>query len=215
MANAEKHQRLYGRLRTEMSSIGRDLNQSMQQVLEAFEQRDAKSVKQILGRLRALRERGDQSREICIQILARTDSNTPELRWAGCAHKILSLMVKSSLEISAFARQITKIGKDPELPIAEELPRMGRMASEMLERSIQITLLPDAATARSIMEADSSLDRHRDEFIERAIAFVGERPDNSRPVVPYVMVSRHLERIGDHASDIAEEVAYYLQEEAA
>jgi phosphate transport system protein len=89
------------------------------------------------------------------------------------------------------------------------------MASEMLERSIRITLDPDAEAARSIMESDSSLDRHRDDFIERAIAFVGEGPNDSPPVVPYVVISRHLERIGDHASHMAEEVAYYLQEQAA
>jgi phosphate transport system protein len=198
-----------------MSSIGTELNQSMQQVLMAFEQRDAESAKEIMDRLRDLRERGDQSKEICIQILAATNSNTPELRWTGCAHKILSLMDRSSVEIAAIARQIKKIGKDPALPIAENLPQMGRMASEMLERSIQIALHPDAQGARSIMETDSSLDRHKDEFIERAITFVSERPNDSQPVIPYVIVSRHLERIGDHASHIAEEVAYYLQEQAA
>ena len=215
MPNAMKDRGLYGRLKKEMSSFGKDLNQSMQQVLKAFEQRNAEAAKKILGRLRALRVRGDRSREICLQILAGTNGNTPELRWTGCAHKILSLMDKSSLEIAAIARQIRKIGKDPELPIAEDLPRMGRMASEMLERSIRIALRPDAENARSIMETDSCLDRHRDDFIKRAIAFVGESPKNSQPVVPYVIVSRHLERIGDHASHIAEEVAYYLEEQAA
>jgi phosphate transport system protein len=88
-------------------------------------------------------------------------------------------------------------------------------ASRMLERSIRIALHPDAAGARKIMEEDSSLDRQKDDFAEKAISLVNDHPQNSQPVVPYVLVSRHLERIGDHASHIAEEVAYYLQEQAA
>lgn len=215
MPNAVNQQDLCGQLEAKMSSIGRDLSHCMELVLDALKQRNGASAEKLLGRLEDLQKRGDNLKELCLQILGGKNGNTPELRWTGCAHKILSLMDKSSTEIAAIARQIAKIGNDPELPIAEDLPRMGRMASEMLERSIQITLRPDAENARSIMETDSALDRHKDDFIKRAIAFVGESPNNSQPVVPYVIVSRHLERIGDHASHIAEEVAYYLQEQAA
>jgi phosphate transport system protein len=118
-------------------------------------------------------------------------------------------------EIAAIARQLGKINDGPDLPIAEDLPEMGRMASRMLEQSIRITLHPDVDGARRIMEEDSCLDRHKDDFATKAICFVNDYPQKSRPVVPYVLVSRHLERIGDHASHIAEEVAYYLQGKAA
>jgi len=127
----------------------------------------------------------------------------------------LSLISRISHEIAAIARQIGKINDGPDLPIAEDLPEMGRMASRMLERSIRIALHPDAVGARKIMEEDSSLDRRKEDFAKKAISLVNDHPQDSQPVVPYVLVSRHLERIGDHASHIAEEVAYYLQEQAA
>ena len=215
MQNTEDHQGLYRQLKTEMDSVGRDLGQLMKQVLEALEQRNGASAERILSRLDDLRRKEDGLKDICLQILGGKNGSTPELRWTGCAHKILSLMSGVSTEIAAIARQIGKINDGPDLPIAEDLPEMGRMASRMLERSIRIALHPDAAGARKIMEDDSSLDRHKDDFEEKAISLVNDHPQNSQPVVPYVLVSRHLERIGDHASHIAEEVAYYLQEEAA
>jgi phosphate transport system protein len=61
------------------------------------------------------------------------------------------------------------------------------------------------------MEEDSSLDEHKDDFAKRAITFMADHPDSSEPVIPCVLVSRHLERIGDHASHMAEEVVYYLE----
>lgn len=211
MGRNENNRGLYDQVKTGMNSIGRDLNRSMQQVLEALEHRDAESAQKILARLEDLGQREDEVKEICIRILGRTNGNTIELRWTRCAHRILSLMGSSSGEIAAIAREIHKINSSPRLPIAEDLPKMGRMASDMLAWSIRTAVHPDAGDARRIMEEDRSLDRHRDEFANRAIAFVAENPDRSQPVVPYVLISRHLERIGDHASHIAEEVAYYLR----
>jgi phosphate transport system protein len=215
MQNTEDHQGLYRQLKTEMDSVGRDLGQLMKQVLEALEQRNGASAERILSRLDDLRKKEDGLKDICLQILGGENGSTPELRWTGCAHNILSLMSGISTEIAAIARQIGKINDGPDLRIAEDLPEMVCMASRMLERSIRIALHPDAAGARKIMEDDSSLDRHKDDFAEKAISLVNDHPQNSQPVVPYVLVSRHLERIGDHASHIAEEVAYYLQEQAA
>jgi phosphate transport system protein len=215
MQNTEDHQGLYRQLKTEMDSVGRDLGQLMKQVLEALEQRNGASAERILSRLDDLRRKEDGLKDICLQILGGENGSTPELRWTGCAHNILSLMSGISTEIAAIAREIGKINDGPDLRIAEDLPEMVCMASRMLERSIRIALHPDAAGARKIMEDDSSLDRHKDDFAEKAISLVNDHPQNSQPVVPYVLVSRHLERIGDHASHIAEEVAYYLQEQAA
>jgi len=198
-----------------MDSVGDDLGKSMTQILEALEHRNGASAERVLGRLEDLRKKEDSLKEICLQILGGKNGSTPELRWTGCAHKILSFMSGISTEIAAIAREIGKINDGPDLPIAEDLPEMVRMASRMLEQSIQIALHPDAVGARRIMAEDSSLDRHKEDFAKKAISLVNDRPESSQPVVPYVLVSRHLERIGDHASHIAEEVAYYLQEQAA
>lgn len=211
MQNSEPHQSLYLQLKKEMHSVGRDLSQSMHQVVEALEERNGVPSERLSPRMEALREREDTLNEICLKILGGRKGKPPELRWTGCAHRVLSLMSRVSEEIAAMARQIDRINEGPALQIAEDLPEMGRMASEMLERSIQTAIHPDAESARRVMEEDSSLDRRRDDFARRALSFVNDPLQDSRPVVPYVLVSRHLERIGDHASHIAEEVAYYLR----
>jgi phosphate transport system protein len=197
-----------------MSAIGRNLNRSMQQALKALEERDTERARKLLADIKGLRRREDLSKEICLQILARTRGTTLELRWTGCAHRILLLMEKSCKEIAEIAQKVTEINHSPFMPpAAEELPSMGRVASRMLQESIRAALQPDAEYARGIMAADSSLDQKRDAFIKRAITFMMENPTTTIPVVPYLLVSKHLEKIGDHASHIAEEVVYYLQEQ--
>lgn len=215
MPNPQDRHGPHGRLKTEMRSVGSALRLSMKQILEALEQRDGARAKELPARLEDLRKQENTLKDLCLQILGGSNGNTPELRWTGCAHNILSLMSKISKEIGIIAKQIGKIDEGPELPIAEYLPEMARLAARMLEQSIETALDPDAENARRVMEEDSSLDKRKDDFATRAINLVNEYPENSQPVVPYVLVSRHLERIGDHASHIAEEVAYYLQEQAA
>jgi len=215
MPNSERNNGLYAQLKTEMHSVGRGLSHSMRKVLEALERRNGASAGHLVGLLEDLQKRENNLKETCLEILGGRSSNTPELRWTGCAHRILLLMSKTSAEIASIAKQIGKINEGPDLPIARDLPEMARMACQMLERSIQTALDPDPESARRVMEEDSSLDRHKEDFTNRAISLVNDHPENSQPVVPYVLVSRHLERIGDHASHIAEEVAYYLQDQAA
>ncbi len=215
MQNAKNQKNLYRRLKTEMDSIGRDLDLAIQQVLEALARRNGAPPEALLSRLEGLQKREDPLKELCLEILGSGNGNTPELQWTGCAYKILSLMVKSSAEIAAIAGQVGKIRRGPELPILEDLSRMGATAARMLARSIRTALHPDADTARKIMEEDSSLDRQKEDLAQRAISLANEYPKNAQPLVPYVLVSRHLERIGDHASHIAEEVAYYLRGQAA
>ncbi len=215
MPNTEDRHGLYGQLKTEMRSVGSDLQESMRKILEVLERRDGAGARDLSSRLDELRDKEDTLKELCLQILGGSSRNTPELRWTGCAHNVLSLMSKISDEIVIIAKQIGKIHEGPDLPIAEDLPEMARLAARMLDQSIQTALDPDAVSARRVMEEDSSLDKRKDDFATRAIALVNEYPENSQPVVPYVLVSRHLERIGDHASHIAEEVAYYLQDDAA
>jgi phosphate transport system protein len=214
MPNSDSPSSLYRQLKTEMNSVGRDLSESVNQVLEVLEQRNGASADELLEQLQDIEKREESLRELCLKILGRKSGNTPQLRWTGCAHRILSLMSKVSLEIGAILKQIGKIHQGPPLAIAEDLPEMCRIASEMLARSIQTALHPDVETARRVMEEDSCLDQHKDDFARKAITLANDQPEHSQPVVPYVIVSRHLERIGDHASHIAEEVAYYLQEAA-
>ncbi len=204
---------LYVRLKEELSTIGRHLNELMRQVLNAVENRDAPLAAEVLPLLQEFQNKEDASREICLQILAQTEGDIFDQEWVNCVHKVLVLMGQSSLEIFRIAQKVAALKENPELPLAKDLPVMGKIAARMLQQSIWIVLQPNVEKACQVMESDSSLDRFKNNFSEKAIAFMMENPDILYPVVPYLHISKHLEKIGDHASHIAEEVAYYLHEQ--
>ncbi len=204
---------LYARLQEEMDLIIRHLNELMRQILKALETSDARLATELLPHLQDFQHKEDASREICLQLLAFTNGNNFDLEWIKCVHNVLALMGQSSLEIVKIAQKVADIQESPALPLAMDLPAMGKIAYQMLQRSIRIVLQPDVENAYQVMASDSSLDRFKNSFSEKAISFMMENPDILYPVVPYLHISKHLEKIGDHASHIAEEVAYYLNEQ--
>jgi len=203
---------LQRRLKNELSDLGKCLHLSLNQIIEALEKRDADLAETVIPQIEALQVREDSSREVCLRILAMALGNTGEMRWTRSAHKVLSYMEESSAEIAQLAQHVKQLNKNLDFPLASTLPSMGRKASWMLHNSILTMLHADTEKALEIMEQDSFLDRNKEVFLEKAFDFIAEHPDYVRPAVPYIVISKHLERIGDHASHIAEEVIYLLQE---
>jgi len=197
-------------LSDEMSAIGKELSGLLRNIMKAFEERNLESATTLMGQLKRLQDREGASRDSCLKILASRNGNTDDLRWTSRAHKILSLMEKSSDEIEKIAHKVTDIDRSYTLPFFKDLPEMGRMACGMLDRSIHAVLQPEQERARQIIEEDSFLDRSRDEFLEKARVFLRKHPEDAKNLTPFMLISKHLERIGDHASHIAEEIIYFL-----
>ena len=215
MSKEARNKPLSLKLAKEVSTLGKDLDKLMNRVLEALAALDVESAEELLAELYTLQKKEYASRETCLEILADRKGNTIELEWIKCAHKVLSLMGESSFEIAEIAYKISEIKKNPEMILADELPFMGQLAAKMLTNSIHTLLQPDVDKALKIMVSDTSLDKCKRDFTEKALILMMEDPESLYPVVPYLHISQHLERIGDHASHIAEEVAYYLHEQAA
>lgn len=202
---------LPSRLRSELESLGRALETILEDTLRACEERNAEKARDLCAQVRGLDEQTSICRETCLEILARPGGGTPEKRWTGHAHTILCLLSEISREIAEIASRTVLLGPGPAPALARDLPRMGREASRMLSGSIRSVLRPDVVTARRIMVSDHSLDHQREAFLSKATDFMLAHPEAARPALPYVQISRHLERLGDHASHMAQEVVYHLE----
>ena len=210
IVNGQKSRALNRWLQKELSVIGKGLSNSLNDVMEACEKGDATRASRLISQLKILRKRENVSQDTCLRILAQLEGTREDLRWTGRAHKILSLMEKSSIEIEKIAENVSEIDKTKEFPFVRDLPEMGRLACGMLDQSTHTALRPKAEDARKIIENDSFLDRSRDAFKEKAEAFRSQHPEATQSLIPYLHIAKHLEKIGDHASHIAEEVIYFL-----
>jgi phosphate transport system protein len=110
--------------------------------------------------------------------------------------------------------KLTKLVADvkPDPMLAQSLQEMGERAEEMIRVALDSLANRDLAAAESLVDLDELIDRSNRRFVERVVEIVAE-PGLREWVLRMVLVSRTIERIGDHAVDIGEQVAYLLTAE--
>jgi phosphate transport system protein len=122
----------------------------------------------------------------------------------------LERMADYSVTIAKLTKLVADVEPDPML--LQSLEEMGERAEEMIRVALDSLAYRDLAAAESLVDLDELIDRSNRRFVERVVEIVAE-PGLREWVLRMVLVSRTLERIGDHAVDIGEQVAYLLTAE--
>lgn len=122
----------------------------------------------------------------------------------------LERMADYSVTIAKLTKLVADVTGDPAL--LQSLQEMGERAEEMIRVALDSLADRDLAAAESLVDLDELIDRSNRRFVERVVEIVAE-PGLREWVLRMVLVSRTIERIGDHAVDIGEQVAYLLTAE--
>ena len=122
----------------------------------------------------------------------------------------LERMADYSVTIAKLTKLVADVEGDPML--MQTLQEMGERAEEMTRVALDAFANRDLAAAESLVELDELIDRSNRRFVERVVEIVAE-PGLREWVLRMVIVSRTIERIGDHAVDIGEQTAYLLTAE--
>ena len=122
----------------------------------------------------------------------------------------LERMADYSVTIAKLTKLVADVEGDPAL--MQTLQEMGDRAEEMIRVALDAFANRDLAAAESLVDLDELIDRSNRRFVERVVEIVAE-PGLREWVLRMVLVSRTIERIGDHAVDIGEQVAYLLTAE--
>jgi phosphate transport system protein len=154
-----------------------------------------------------------QIEEVIQSLLARQTPVATDLRLVlAILHTNLHLerMADYSVTIAKLTKLVADVEGDPAL--VRSLQEMGERAEQMIRVALDSFANRDLASAESLVELDELIDRSNRRFVERVVEIVGE-PGLREWVLRMVLVSRTLERIGDHAVDIGEQVSYLLTAE--
>jgi phosphate transport system protein len=104
------------------------------------------------------------------------------------------------------AKSAARIASHAEVPFPAALTSLARSAQRVLRRSLDAFSKTDAELARSVMDEDDAIDRAQDEVVETMLRAMERDPAAVSQEVDLIMVAKHLERVGDHATNIAEDV---------
>ena len=164
----------------------------------------ARQVEQADDQLDALEIELD---ELAIVLLSRGPVAT-DLRMITVAMKITHNLERVGDEATTIARRAVDLNKEPQLKPYVDIPRMATMALEMLNDGLEAFVSRDSARARAVLPRDKDVDALHKQLQRELITFMLEQPNPITRCLHLMQISKRIERIADHATNIAEEVVF-------
>lgn len=145
--------------------------------------------------------------EISISLLAKAPLAS-ELRLITVAMKISHDLERVGDEATTISRRVLELNKEPQLHTEVDLPAMAEKGLKMLKESLEAFVNRDTAKARAVIPRDKQIDSLNKQLQRELASYMVERPSTITRCLNLMTISKSLERIGDHATNIAEEVVY-------
>jgi phosphate transport system protein len=149
--------------------------------------------------------------EDCIRLLALQQPAAKDLRFITTAMKIVTDLERmGDLAVNICQRAI-ELNEEPQLKPYIDIPIMTQLAQKMLRDSLDAFVRGDAELARQVIPADNKVDALKNQIFRELLTFMMEDPRTIPRATRLLLVSRHLERIADHATNVAEMVVYLVE----
>jgi phosphate transport system protein len=148
--------------------------------------------------------------DTALHLLAKAPLAT-ELRLITVAMKISQNLERVGDEAVTVSRRVIDLGAEPQLKPYIDLPRMATMSLEMLRDAITAFVNREPEKARAVIPRDSDVDNLNRQLHRELSSYMVERPTTISRCLHLMVISKAIERIADHATNIAEEVVYLYE----
>ena len=148
--------------------------------------------------------------DVAIGLLAKAPLAT-DLRLITVAMKISHDLERVGDEATTIARRSLELSQEPQLKPYIDIPRMVKMALEMLNDALDAFVNRNPEKARAVIPRDKEVDALNRQLYRELSSFMVERPATISRCLNLMVISKSLERIADHATNVAEEVVYLYE----
>ena len=179
--------------------------------IQSLVERNEVLARRVLEREAQVNEREIQIEEEVVRFLALFHPEAEDLRTA-----IMILKINNDLErVGDHAENIAYASLDllqysPVKPLID-IPRMARIAQSMLHDALDAFVERNAARAEAVLSRDDEVDALRDQIVRELITYIAARPQVVEPALKLIQVAKDLERVGDLATNVAEDVVYMVE----
>jgi len=204
------HQQL-AELKDKLLAMAALAQQSVETAVDAYLQRDrglCKFVKQNEAAINAAQRELD---EMAYELLAKEQPMAIDLRFILAVIKINADLERIGDQAMAIGKRTKDVLALEEIELPVDFAAMGEFAGRMIRSAVQSLLDGDARLAESVREMDDEIDRMNRLAHDDLLKLIQERPACTQQAMIGILVSRNLERIADHASNIATDVIFWIR----
>ena len=194
-------------------SLGAMAEERIRMAIKAIETWDADLAEEIIKKDYEIDEAEVEVEEECLKILALHQPVAVDLRFLIAVIKINSELERIGDEAVNIAHRVGNISKRRKLELSFDFTVMAEKAATMLRLSLDALVNLDLDLAFKVLTLDDEVDLMHREIYDRIKEAMRQNPDYVGYLINLYTTSRHLERVGDHSTNIAEEVIYLIEGE--
>jgi phosphate transport system protein len=173
--------------------------------------RDSRLAEEVIASDRKVDALDLEIDEDCIRLLALQQPAAKDLRFITTAMKITTDLERMADQAVNICQRAIELNEEPQLKPYIDIPIMSRLSQKMMRDALDAFVRRDAELARQVIPADNKVDALKNQVFRELLTFMMEDPRTIPRAIRLILVSRHLERIADHATNIAEMVVFLVE----
>ena len=191
-------------------TMGSYAESSVSQAIQAVTDRNDQLAEQVQNNDDIMDHYEIEIDDMAINLLAKAPLAT-DLRLITVAMKISQNLERIGDEATTIARRALELNTEPQLKTFIDIPRMASIALGMLKESLDAFVNKETEKARAVVPRDKEVDALNHQLYRELSSYMVENPSTIGRCLNLMTVSKSLERVGDHAANIAEEVVYLCE----
>ncbi len=197
-----------GQLRGLVSQMGGLAEQAIARAMLALVRNDVALAEEVRLADKAIDALEAEVERLAVRVIALRAPLANDLREVVAALKIAAVVERIGDYAKNIAKRVPLIESEHRIEPVSTLPAMGRIAAEMVRDALDAFAARDAAGALEVCRSDRALDDFYDSIFRTLVTYMVENPATIGQVAHLLFVAKNLERIGDHATNVAEMVYY-------
>ena len=197
-------------LSQELTHMGALCETAIASATEALKTRNGALAAKTIASDQEIDQQEREIERLCLKLLLQQQPVARDLRQISSALKMITDMERigdQAADISEIVTYMTKENLDAQL---QHIDAMAKAASAMVTRSVEAYVKKDLALAKQVIADDDQVDQLFDEIKEELIGMIAADPGCGEQALDFLMIAKYLERIGDHATNIAEWVEFSI-----
>ena len=191
--------------------MGGFVESAIHRSVRALVDRDPELARQVMRDEARINQMEIEIDNLTTRLFALRQPMARDLRFLTAAMKInTDLERMGDLAVNIAQRALSLVAQTPVKPLID-IPRMAQLVESMLLRTLDAFVKGDAEEATSVLAADDEVDALRDSVYQELVAYMQRDPTTVPAAVDLIFVARNLERIADHATNIAEDVVFLVK----
>jgi phosphate transport system protein len=198
-------------LKERLLTMGGIAEQSVDRAVEAYRLRDITLCRQVFDGEQTINQAERAIDQLAIDLLAMQQPMAVDLRFITAVMKINADLERVGDQAVNIAERVIDMNAYPQVELPVDIPRMAGVVSGMVRRALEAFIHAKADVAEAVLKMDNVVDEMNEEAFVALANKMHDAPDTTRQALDTLLIVRNLERVADHATNIAEDVIFWVR----